>query len=143
MTVARILTAKGGDVVTIQPHRTISEVARLLADRRIGAVVVAGADGLIHGIVSERDIVRAISMTGAAALDEPVTRHMTAKVATTTRHATVATVMEQMTEGRFRHLPVIERGRLTGIISIGDVVKTHIEEMETEHRAMRDYIATA
>jgi len=143
MTVARILAAKGGDVVTIQPHRTIAEVAAMLAEKRIGAVVVAGADGTVHGIVSERDLVRAIAQDGPAALSHAVTRHMTARVVTTSRHATVRAVMEQMTEGRFRHVPVLEHGRLAGLISIGDVVKSHIDEIETEHRAMREYIATA
>jgi len=143
MTVARILAAKGGDVFTIQPHRTLAEVARLLTDKKIGAAVVAGADGLIAGIVSERDIVRAVANGGCAALDEPVTRHMSAKVATTTRSATVRSVMEQMTSGRFRHVPVIEHGRLAGLVSIGDVVKSHIEEIETEHQALREYIASA
>jgi signal-transduction protein with cAMP-binding, CBS, and nucleotidyltransferase domain len=143
MTVARILAAKGGDVVTIQPHRTIAEVARVLADRGIGAVIVAGADGDALGIISERDVVRAVARHGAGALNEAVTRYMTVKVATTTRQATVREVMEQMTEGRFRHVPVIENGRLAGVVSIGDVVKSHIEEIETEHRALREYIATA
>ena len=143
MTVARILAAKGGDVVTIQPHRTIAEASRLLADRRIGAVVVAGADGEPRGIISERDIVRAVADHGAAALDAPVTRHMTSRLITSSRHETVGHVMRLMTEGRFRHVPVVEGGRLVGIISIGDVVKTHIEEIETEHRALREYIATA
>ncbi len=143
MTVARILAAKGGDVVTIQPHRTIAEVSRVLADRGIGAVVVAGADGEPVGIISERDIVRAVARHGAGALNEAVTRYMTSKVVTTTVYATVRDVMEQMTEGRFRHVPVVENGRLAGVVSIGDVVKSHIEEIETEHRALREYIATA
>lgn len=143
MTVARILAAKGGDVVTIQPHRTIAEVARILAEKRIGAAVVTGADGQPLGIVSERDIVRALALHGAGALGEAVTRYMTAKVATTSRHASVRSVMEQMTEGRFRHVPIVEDGRLAGIVSIGDVVKSHIEEIETERKALREYIATA
>ena len=143
MTVARILAGKGGDVVTVQPHRTVAEVSRVLSDRGIGAVVVAGADGEPVGIVSERDIVRAIARHGAGALTEAVTRYMTARVATTTRDASVREVMEQMTNGRFRHVPVLEAGRLAGIVSIGVVVKSHIEEIETEHRAMREYIASA
>ena len=143
MTVARILAAKGGDVVTVQPHRTVAEVARVLSEKGIGAVVVAGADGEPVGIVSERDIVRAIARHGAGALTEAVTRYMTARIATTTGGATVREVMEQMTNGRFRHVPVVEGGRLSGIVSIGDVVKSHIEEIETEHRALREYIASA
>jgi CBS domain-containing protein len=143
MTVARILADKGVEVVAVQPHRTIAEAVDILAQRRIGAVVVAGADGSLHGILSERDIVRALAHSGAAALEEPVTRHMTSKVVTTTRRATIAELKECMTKGRFRHLPVVEDGRLEGIVSIGDVVKTHIEEIEHEQRALRDYIATA
>ncbi len=143
MTVARILADKGTDVVAIQPHRTIGEAVNMLANKRIGAVVVTGADGALLGILSERDIVRALARAGADALEQPVTRHMTAKVVTTTGRATVAEVTETMTRGRFRHLPVVENGRLVGLVSIGDVVKTHIEEIETEHRALREYIATA
>ena len=143
MTVARILAAKGGDVITIQPHRTMVEASRILTDKGVGAVIVAGADGEPVGILSERDIVRALARHGAGALNESVTRYMTAKIVTTTTRATVREVMEQMTEGRFRHVPVVENGRLEGVVSIGDVVKSHIEEIETEHRALREYIATA
>ncbi len=143
MTVARILAAKGSDVVTVQPYRTLQEAIDLMNDKRIGAVPVTGADGALLGILSERDIVRALAAGGGAALNDPVTRYMTSEVATTTRHTRVSDIRELMTDGRFRHVPVVEQGRLTGIISIGDVVKSHIEEIETEHRALRDYIATA
>lgn len=143
MTVARILASKGREVVTTQPHRTMREVADILSQRRIGAVVVVGADGVVLGIASERDIVRAVARQGAAALDDAVSRHMTAKVVTTTEDGTVKRLMEQMTAGRFRHVPVIREGRLDGLISIGDVVKYRLEEVETEHRALREYIATA
>jgi CBS domain-containing protein len=143
MTVARVLATKGSDVVTIQPHRTIAEASRLLAQKSIGAVIIAGADGQPLGIISERDIVRALARHGAAALDDAVTRHMTSKVFTATRETTVPQLMERITAGRFRHVPVVENGRLIGIVSIGDVVKYHIEEIETERAALRDYIATA
>ena len=141
MNVAFILSVKGRDVVTTQAHRTIAEVSRLLGSKGIGAVVVTGADGDVLGIVSERDIVRAIAREGAAALEEPVSRFMTAKVVTARPESSVQHLMEQMTSGRFRHMPVVEHGRLAGLVSIGDVVKWHVEEIETEHRAMRDYIA--
>jgi CBS domain-containing protein len=143
MSVASILAEKGRDVQTIQPHRTLAEAARILADRRIGAAVVTGADGAVLGILSERDIVRAVSEAGPEALVEPVSRRMTAKVMTCTEESTIESAMEVMTIGKFRHLPVVQGGRLTGIISIGDVVKRHIEKIEAETRAMRDYISMA
>ena len=143
MTVARILAVKGRDVFTTQPHRTLWETAQLLASKSIGALVVAGADGAVLGIISERDIVRALAEIGAAALDDAVSRHMTCEVFTTTSGACINDLMERMTHSRFRHVPVIEDERLAGLISIGDVVKHRIAEIETEHRALCDYIATA
>jgi CBS domain-containing protein len=143
MSVSRILSEKGREVQTIQPHRTLAEAARILSERRIGAAVVTGADGAVLGILSERDIVRAIAESGPAGLDEPVSRRMTAKVTTCTESLSIEDAMEMMTTGKFRHLPVVEQGRLTGIISIGDVVKRHIEKIEAETRAMRDYITMA
>lgn len=143
MSVARILTEKGREVQTIQPHRTLSEAAHVMAERRIGAAVVTGADGSVLGILSERDIVRAIAGAGAGALTEPVSKWMTAKVVTCMPDMSIDSAMEIMTEGKFRHLPVVEDGRLSGIVSIGDIVKRHIERMEAETRAMRDYIAMA
>ena len=143
MTVARILAVKGCEVITTQPHRTLQETAGLLAMKKIGAVVVTGADRAVLGIISERDIVRALAQGGVAALDDSVSRHMTREVFTTTGGACIHDIMERMTHSRFRHVPVVEEDRLTGLISIGDVVKHRIAEIETEHRAMRDYIATA
>ena len=143
MTVARILAVKGRDVFTTQPHRTLQETARLLADKGIGALVVTGADGAVLGIISERDLVRALAQSGAAALDDPVSRHMTSDVFTATSGACIDDIMERMTHSRFRHVPVVENERLAGLVSIGDVVKHRIVEIETEHRALRDYIATA
>ncbi len=143
MSVGRILSEKGREVQTIQPHRTLAEAAAVLAERRIGAAVVTGADGAVLGILSERDIVRAVSEAGAAALGEPVSRRMTAKVMTCSESTSIETAMEMMTAGKFRHLPVVQNDRLSGIISIGDVVKRHIEKIEAETRAMRDYIAMA
>ncbi len=142
-TVAHILAAKSRDIVTTQPHRTMAEVARLLADKGIGAVLVTGADGDLLGIASERDIVRAISRVGPSVLDDAISRHMTTRVVSTRPDSTVTSVMEEMTAGRFRHMPVMENGRLTGLVSIGDVVKHRIEQIEHEHSALREYIATA
>lgn len=143
MTVRRILAGKGRDVVTVSPDRTLSEAVRLLCDRRLGALVVTDPGGAVIGIISERDIVRSIALRGAGALTEPVSQSMTENVVTTSELATVPTVMTEMTTGRFRHMPVIEDGKLAGIISIGDVVKHRVAEMEDEQQALREYIATA
>ena len=143
MTVSIILAAKGREVASIEPGATMKSAVALLAEKRIGAGVVLGADHRIVGILSERDIVRAIAERSAAALDEPVSRSMTRKVSTCTETETIATLMERMTEGKFRHLPVVDQGRLVGIISIGDVVKHRLQEMERDSAAMRDYILTA
>lgn len=143
MSVATILAAKGGDVTVTQPHRTLQEVANLLAEKGIGAVIVTGGDGEVLGILSERDIVRAIGRHGDAVLREPASKFMTAKVVTATPTESIEHVMELMTAGRFRHLPVLDHGRLAGVISIGDVVKHRLDGLETEHRAMREYIASA
>ncbi len=143
MTVGRILAAKGRNVFTIDPHRTIADAAELLAHRGIGAIVVTDHAGAVRGIVSERDIVRMLSSKGPGALKEDVAAWMTQNVVTTHEHTSVHSLMEQMTAGRFRHMPVLEEGRLVGIISIGDVVKHRLAEMETEQQALREYIATA
>lgn len=143
MIVSTILATKGDSVVTIEPTATLAEASRLLAQHRIGAVVVTGAGGRIVGIVSERDIVRALAAQGAQGLELPLAEVMTRKVVTCTRADTIADLMERMTGGKFRHLPVVEEDRLVGIISIGDVVKLRVMEMEHEQNALRDYIQTA
>ena len=142
MIVEHILAAKGHDVVTVEPERTLLETARLLDEKRIGAVVVSDADHPVLGIISERDIARAVAQRGAAVLDEPVSQHMTAKLFTCTRSCTVSDLMELMTDRRVRHVPIVERGRLSGIVSIGDVVKHRLAELEAEERLMHDYTAT-
>jgi CBS domain-containing protein len=143
MTVSIILAAKGREVATTEPSATLKSAVALLAEKRIGAVLVLGADHRIVGILSERDIVRAMAERGAAALDEPVSVSMTRKVSTCTESETIVSLMERMTEGKFRHLPVVDQGRLVGIVSIGDVVKYRLQEMERDSAAMRDYILTA
>ena len=143
MIVKSILETKGGDVVTIDPTAKVAAAAKILAERRIGALVVTGPQRRVIGIVSERDVVQVIAHRGAAALDLPLTEIMTRKVATCTSTDTIVSIMEQMTAGKFRHVPVVEQGRLAGIISIGDVVKHRLEEMEREQEALRDYIQTA
>jgi CBS domain-containing protein len=143
MTVRSILSRKGSDVVTIAPIATLSDAVKLLAERRIGAIVATGPDNRVAGILSERDIVRALSERGAAALDDNVGAVMTRKVTTCSETDTIAMIMELMTAGKFRHLPVVDQGRLIGVISIGDVVKWRVEEIEGESNALREYIATA
>jgi CBS domain-containing protein len=143
MTVKAILAAKGGEVVTIDPTTNVAAAAKQMAERRIGALVVTGADRRVVGILSERDIVQALAERGAGALDLPLTEIMTRKVMTCVAGDTISSVMERMTQGKFRHLPVIDQGKLIGIVSIGDVVKHRLEEMEREQSALRDYIQTA
>jgi CBS domain-containing protein len=142
-TVARILDEKGRDVFTTQPHRTLKEVVELLAAKGVGAVVVSDASLTVLGILSERDVVRVIARHGASALDHPVSRYMTPKVITVTRDDTIDHVMQTMTTGRFRHVPVVDGSRLIGIVSIGDVVKRHVNALDSERQALREYIATA
>jgi CBS domain-containing protein len=143
MTVKAILGNKGGDVVTIEPTANLAAAVKLLAERRIGALLVCGPDRHLAGIISERDIVRALADRGAAALDEPIGQVMTRKVVTCSDAETVGEIMERMTAGKFRHVPVMEQGRLIGIVSIGDVVKHRLQEMEQESAALRDYIRSA
>jgi CBS domain-containing protein len=143
MTVALILGTKGREVVTTEPHRTLQEVAEILAARNIGAVVVVDAQRRVLGIVSERDIVRVIGKRGGGALHDAVSKHMTTSVVTVGEEDTVPGTMEMMTNRRFRHLPVVHEHKLIGIVSIGDLVKYRLAEMEQEHSAMREYIASA
>jgi len=143
VTVKAILEAKGHEVTTLGPNERLSEAVRLLAEKRIGALVVTNGDRKIVGIISERDIVRMLGRDGAAALDLSVRDVMTPKVNICNEHHTVNEVMEIMTRGRFRHLPVEKDGQLDGIISIGDVVKRRIEDFEREAEDIRSYIATA
>ena len=143
MTVKAILSAKGSEVLTIEPTTNLAAAAKLLAERKIGALVVTGPDQRVVGIVSERDIVQELAAHGPAALDLALTEVMTRKVTTCSASDTISSVMERMTAGKFRHLPVLDQGRLAGIVSIGDVVKHRLQEMEREQSALRDYIQTA
>jgi CBS domain-containing protein len=142
MNVAAILKVKGRAVTTARPDSTLLDVVQRLAAKRIGAVVVVGENGAVAGIISERDIIRAIGDQGAAALQAPVAEFMTRNVVTCHETSVVDELMETMTKGRFRHLPVIDDDALVGIISIGDVVKHHVAEVEMEVSAMRNYLAT-
>lgn len=142
MTVANILNRKGREVMRVGADVSLSDAARALAAKRIGALVVCGAEGEVLGILSERDIVRAVAASGPSALDLPVEAHMTSRVVTCGEAATVDECMESMSDGRFRHLPVVEDGRLVGIVSIGDIVKEKIARTVQEAEAMRVYITT-
>jgi CBS domain-containing protein len=143
LTVHTILSRKGSSVYTIEPTATIDSAAKSLAEHGIGALVVTGAEGRTIGIISERDIVRALAARGGATLETAVAELMTRKVITCSRHDKLVDLMQRMTEGKFRHFPVVEDGRLIGIVSIGDVVKSRLEQMEQESNALRDYIRSA
>ena len=143
MNVKTILSTKGTGVVTIEPNVTLEAAVAMLTKHRIGAVVVLGADQRVIGILSERDIVRSLAEFGAAALSMPLSQVMTRKVVTCSESETVGAIMERMTTGKFRHVPVIEQDRLVGIVSIGDVVKHRLSEIEGESAALRDYIRSA
>jgi CBS domain-containing protein len=143
MTVKAILARKGTDVVTADPNTSLAEAVKVLAENRIGAVVVTDAERRVFGILYERDIVRAFAEKGAAALAAPIAEVMTRDVVTCGITDAVSEIMERMTNGRFRHVPVVDQGQLAGIVSIGDVVKTRVDEMEQESAALRDYIQTA
>jgi CBS domain-containing protein len=142
MQVRHILYSKGRDVVAVSIRATLVEAAQLLSEKRIGALVVKDDDDMLTGIISERDLVRAIAKDGAAALKQQVGDHMTPAPETCIETDTVERVMEVMTRGRFRHVPVLDdHFVLCGMISIGDVVKTRIAETVSEAAALRDYIS--
>jgi CBS domain-containing protein len=142
MTVRAILDTKGHQIQSVEPETKLSAAIKILGERKIGAVLVMSKGG-IEGILSERDIVRVLAERGAAVLDEPVSAVMTKKVVICRAADTVAGIMEVMTIGKFRHLPVVEESKVVGIISIGDVVKWRVREYETEQEALREYIKTA
>jgi len=143
MTVKTILSTKGGDVISIEPTASLETAVKTLAKHRIGALLVLGPDRRVVGILSERDVVRALGEQGADVLTMPLAQVMTRKVVTCGETETVGTLMEQMTAGKFRHIPVVEQDQVVGIISIGDVVKHRLHEMDQESAALRDYIQTA
>src|ERR1700674_1998191 len=143
MTVRAILSTKGKDVTTTEPTTSLQSAIGILAERGIGALVVLGADHRVIGILSERDVVRALAERGAGVLTEPLALVMTRKESTCTQSETVSSIMEQITAGKFRHVPVVEQERLIGIVSIGDVVKHRLTEMEREFEPLPDYIQTA
>lgn len=140
MKISDVLRSKGSDVVTIAPDDTVATLLGLLAEHRIGAVVVSHGDGAVDGIVSERDIVRHLHSLGAAVLDEPVSAIMTAEVHTCSTHDDVRDLAARMTERRIRHVPVVEDDTLVAIVSIGDVVKHRIRDLAAERDQLEAYI---
>ncbi len=141
MGVSEILAQKGRNVVTAQHDETIAEIAQILAEKKIGAAVILNEDEQVCGIASERDLVREIASNGCEALSQPISICMTQKVVSCGEDESIDSLMDKMTKGRFRHLPVIEKGKLCGIISIGDVVKRKIEIAERDAEDMKRYIA--
>jgi CBS domain-containing protein len=142
MTVRAILDTKGRHIESVDPEAKLSAAIKVLSERKIGAVL-AMSKGRIEGILSERDIVRVLGERGAGVLDEAVGTVMTRKVISCRQSDTVAAIMEMMTAGKFRHLPVVEDGMVVGLISIGDIVKWRVREFESEQEALREYIKTA
>ena len=143
MIVKSILSVKGGEVISIEPTATLDTAVKTLAEHKIGALLVLGPDRRVIGILSERDIVRVLAERGASVLSQPLAQVMTRKVITCSQSDSVGVLMERMTTGKFRHLPVIEDEQVIGVVSIGDVVKHRLQEIEHESAALRDYIQTA
>jgi CBS domain-containing protein len=143
MRISDVLRGKGTQVVTITPDSKVRQLLTMLAEHRIGAVVVSRNGTSVDGIVSERDIVRAFAQRGAAVMSEPVTNIYTADVHTVAPDTSLDDLMRIMTERRIRHMPVVVDDNLRGIISIGDVVKNRIDELETERAALTEYITNA
>jgi CBS domain-containing protein len=142
MRISDVLRVKGTRVVTVTPDTKVRRLLEVLAEHGIGAVVVSADGTSVDGIVSERDVVRAFALRGAAVMSEPVTEIYTAEVRTVAPETSLDDVMRLMTEHRMRHAPVVVDGALGGLVSIGDVVKNRMDELETERSALSDYITT-
>jgi CBS domain-containing protein len=143
MIIKSILAAKGDNIISIEPNASLESAVKMLAQHRIGALLVLGPDRRVVGILSERDVVRVLAGRGAGVLAQPLSHVMTRRVVTCSPSDSVGVLMERMTTGKFRHLPVIEHEQVIGVISIGDVVKHRLQEIEQESAALRDYIQTA
>jgi len=143
MTVRRILNLKGSDVVTIAPEKKLLDAIALLTEHRIGALIVTEKNNQVVGVLSERDIVHLLSNKDANRFENTVSSAMTSAVKSCKPDDSIQHIMQVMTTGRFRHMPVVDNGRLAGVISIGDVVKLRLEEMERESEHLKEYIATA
>jgi CBS domain-containing protein len=143
MTVARILARKGRGVTSVEPHATLRDVVDILAEQHIGALIITDVSGALLGIVSERDVVRAIAKAGPDSLEDAVSRHMTKDVVVAHEEDGVLEIAHKMSKGRFRHMPVVKDGRVVGMVSTGDAIKYRLEQMERDQEALREYIATA
>lgn len=143
MTVAHILAQKGRHVSTLRPEQTLRDAIDVLATEHIGSLVITDRNGSMVGILSERDVVRMIAKHGCDALDDAVSTVMTQDVVTGSEADSVISVVQRMSKGRFRHMPIVEGQRLVGMVSTGDAVKYRLEQMEQEQSALREYIATA
>ncbi len=141
MTVAAILKNKGYDIASVAPTAIMTDIARELSTRKIGAILVRDSAGQMLGIVSERDISRCIAAAGAAGLTKTAAQLMTTALFTVTPQTTIAQAMVLMTDSRVRHLPVLDNGTLTGVISIGDVVKARLSEQENDLDTLKAYVA--
>jgi len=141
MRVSNLLATKGHEVATISQERSVSDAVQMLKERRIGALVVTGADAPLAGIFSERDVVRALAESGAAALDLKVADLMSSEVTTCDESTSVTDLMGLMTAKRIRHVPVVHEGQLVGMVSIGDVVKARFDELEHEKQDLLDYVS--
>ena len=139
MKVADILRTKGSDVMTVKPTETIETLAHRLRLERVGAMIVSQEANSLDGIISERDVVHGLAAHGNDLLSKPVSELMTRSVVTCSSEDTIADVAKKMTQGRFRHLPVVDSGRLIGVISVGDVVKNRMDEIQLEANVLRDY----
>jgi CBS domain-containing protein len=141
MLVTQILKEKGDLVFTASPNETVAAAAALLHTRRVGAMILVDEEGMVVGILSERDIVRVIAEHGESALKKPISVCMTSDVVFAAPNETVDALLAQMTDRKIRHLPVLKDGRLVGIVSIGDLVKSKISEIEAEAEGLKSYIA--
>ena len=141
MTVATILKVKGRAIYSVRPDQTLMDASRVLAEKRVGAVVATDDAHRVLGILSERDIIRALVAKGPGVMNDAVEGYMTKKVVTVTETTPVVAVMDMMTKGRFRHVPVVEGDRCVAVISIVDIVKHRVQEIEFEHEALHSYIA--
>ena len=140
MRISDVIKRKGGDVITVRTDASVTELLALLSEHRIGAVVVSDDGESVHGIVSERDIVRHLHTDGASLLDAPVGQIMTSEVHTASPDESLDALETMMTERRFRHVPVVVDGKLVAIVSIGDVVKNRIDDLQAEAEQLRTYI---
>lgn len=141
MLISEVLQRKGNAVATVAPTATVTEVLEALAQHSVGALVVSTDGKNVDGIISERDVVRTIAADGRDAVDRTAAEVMTREVVTCSKSATIEQLMTEMTERRFRHVPVTEDGQLVGIVSIGDVVNARVRNLETETRQLTNYIS--